>query len=214
VLADHVPVPAVDERGLSPFDQPGTDAWEPAITQGRQVLADESTGYLVLMDGVWNQASGSSSTSTSTTSSSSSPAPAPAPVPPAPPPPPRPLLMFPAGNMLARIKGGNALVKLSCVAAACDGTVRLQSAPAAQAAAAHAAGDAKGKKKHKAAPVVTYASTNFSLPAGVSQAVDAKLSGAGRQLARRHKRLRVWLNVTLANTTPATISSRALTLTF
>ncbi|HXB65708.1 MAG TPA: hypothetical protein VNV42_12635 [Solirubrobacteraceae bacterium] len=212
VLSDKVPVPAVDERALLVLDQAGTDAWAPAITQGQQVLADEQTGYLVLMDAVWNPAPSATPIAT--------PTPTPAPTPKSSAAPPVPTLSFPAGA-LARIKGTGALVNLDCgAAAACDGTVRIQSAPGGQAAAVLKAARAAGHKghkrtaKHHKSAVITYASGSFSLAAGQSQAVDAKLSSTGKQFARKHKRLKVWVVVTLSNTTPAKVSSQAVTLKF
>ncbi len=206
VLADKVPVPAVDERALSVFDQAGTDAWAPAITEG-QVLADEATGYLVLMDAVW--------TPTPSSPPVAKPTPTPIPTPiaaPIPTPVAVPTVSFPSAGMLARIKGANALVSLDCGAGtACDGTVSLQSAPTGQIAAV--AARHKGKHRRKS-QVVTYASSSFGLAAGQSQAVDAKLSSAGKQLARRHKRLRVWINVRLTDAKSGQVISHAVTLKF
>jgi pectate lyase len=106
-------------------------------------------------------------------------------------------------------------VSLSCgAAAACDGTLRIQSAPATQAAAAALSAKTSANGKKKRAPVVTYASGTFSLSAGKSGAVAAKLSSAGRRSAHKHRRLKVWLNVTLGDSTAAKVVSHAVTLTF
>ncbi|HVR06028.1 MAG TPA: hypothetical protein VMS02_08295 [Solirubrobacteraceae bacterium] len=218
VLAQHVPVPAADERSLSVLDQPGTDAWEPAMTQGKQELADEQTGYLVLMDALWSPtgtapAGGGPPANTPQTPAKTT---TPTPTPIVNPAPPTPILSFPVGGALASIKHGHVAVTLGCGAgASCQGTVRLQSQPAGQAGAVARLAKRGGKKKHKRKPaVVTYASGNFDLAAGSSQAVAAKLSGSGKQLARRHEHRTVWINVTLTDTTPAQVSSHAVTLTF
>jgi hypothetical protein len=214
VLESGVPIPAVDEKGGSIFEEP-TDFDEfPAMQLGGTQLAGDPRGFQLAMDAVWNPVGSSpTATPTSTTTATSTPTSASTPT------PALPTLGFPVGT-LAHIKGANALVDLSCGAsAACDGTVRLQSAPAGQAGAVgtiakNGAKKQKKDRKKKQAPVVTYASGSFNLAAGKTQAVDAKLSSSGKTLARRHKRLKVWINVTLSNTTPAKVSSRAVTLTF
>lgn len=207
VLADKVPVPAVDERALSVFDQAGTDAWAPAITEGQQVLADEATGYLVLMDAVWTPTPSSPPVAKPTPTPTPTPIAAPGPTPVA-----VPTVSFPSAGMLARIKGANALVSLDCGAdTACDGTVSLQSARAGQIAAVAARGKGKNRRKSQ---VVTYASGSFGLAGGQSQAVGAKLSSAGKQLARKHKRLRVWINVGLTDAKSGNVISHAVTLKF
>jgi hypothetical protein len=205
VLEDGVPVPAADETTLSPTnDQPATEIEEPAMQDnGQPQLADDGTGYLVAMDGVW-------------VPNSTAPTP-PTPTPPAPVPVPpvvngagtllTPLFSFPSASTLARVSGNNALVQLACGAggAACKGTLSIQSAKARGGAGAHIAGAAK---------VVTYASGSFALTAGEHQAVKAKLSRMGRSLASRHKRLKVWINVTLNGASTPTIMSRQVTLRF
>jgi hypothetical protein len=207
VLADEVPVPAVDEHALSVFDQAGTDAWAPAITAGQQVLADEATGYLVLMDAVWTPTPSAPPVSNPNPTPISTPIAAPSPTPMV-----VPTVSFPSAGTLARIKGANALVSLDCGAGtACDGTVSMQSAPTGQIAAV--AARRKGKKRRNS-QVVTYASGSFDLAAGQSQAVGAKLSSAGKQLARKHKRLRVWINVRLTNAKSGKVISHAVTLKF
>jgi hypothetical protein len=203
VLEDGVPVPAADETTLSPENnQPGVDIEEPAMQEtGQPQLADDGLGYLVAMDGVW-------------VPNSTAPTP-PTPMPPAPVPPGvngagtllTPLFSFPSASTLAHVSGNNALVQLACGAggAACKGTLRIQSAKARGGAGAHIAGAGK---------VVTYASGSFALTAGEHQAGKAKLSRMGRSLASRHKRLKVWINVTLNGASTTTIMSRQVTLRF
>lgn len=205
VLEDGVPVPAADETTLAPeYDQPTLDVEEPAMQDnGVPQLADDGTGYLVAMDSVWVPQSPG--------------APTPGPNPTAPGPNPTapstagglgltPVFSFPSTGTPARVSGQNALVDLACGAtgAACHGAVSLQSAPA-HATGAHAASKSK---------VTTYARGSFSLTAGQTHAVKAKLSGTGRTLAREHKRLKVWINVTLSGTTPAKVMSREVTMRF
>jgi hypothetical protein len=205
VLEDGVPVPAADETSLSPVnDQPATEIEEPAMQDnGQPQLADDGTGYLVAMDGVW-----------SPTPATTAP---PAPTPPTPGPagpvvqgagaPLMPRFSFPATSTLARVTGNNALVKLGCGAggAACQGTLSIQSARARGGSGAHVA---------RAAKVITYASGSFALTAGQQHAVKARLSGAGRTLAAGHRRLKVWLNVTLTGGSTPTIVSRQVTIKF
>ncbi|MGO9975391.1 MAG: hypothetical protein ACLP01_21840 [Solirubrobacteraceae bacterium] len=115
-----------------------------------------------------------------------------------------PELRFPAGGTLARISGNNALVNLACGAggATCDGTVSIQSA---EAKGAHAA--ASGR-----ATVTTYASATFSLAAGAQKAIKTQFSQAGKTLARHHRSVKVWINVTLKDST--TVTSHQVTLRF
>lgn len=219
VLEAGVPIPAVDEKNLGILEQP-TDYDEfPAMTLGGTQLAGDPRGYQLLMNAVWDQSSGGgggggTTGGGGTGGGKATPTPTPTPAP-----APTPELVFPASTPLAQIKGDNAVVHLGCgAAAACDGTVRLQSAPVGQTSAlARSAGKKQrkrgaGKKKKK--PVTTYASGSFELAAGASQGVPVKLSSSGRQLAHKHNRRKVWVNVTLTNTTPATVSSHAITLRF
>lgn len=210
VLEDGVPVPAADETSLSPEnDQPALELEHPAMQEtGTPQLADDGTGYLVAMDGVWEP--------TSTPAPNPGPGPNPNPTPnPTPNPNPTlapypggptsttPLFSFPTGKTLARVTGNNAVVQMGCGAggAACDGTVRIQSAKT-QGSGAHIA---------RVAKIVTYASGRFALTAGKNQPVKAKLSGAGRRLASHHKTIRVWINVTLSG---GKVVSRQVTLRF
>lgn len=220
VLEAGVPIPAVDEKSLNILEEPDDFDEFPAMTQGNIQLAGDPIGYQLLMDAVWDETAaangGGGGGGGANAGGKATPAPTPTPTPVV---TPKPELVFPTGAPLAQVRGNNAIVHLGCGAtAACDGTVRLQSAPAGQASAVarlarHGPGKRKQKKKHRA-PVVTYASASFSLAAGASQGVAAKLSSNGRQLAHRHKRMRVWVNVTLTNTSPAQVTSRPVTLVF
>ena len=210
MLESGVPIPAVEEKA-SLLDEPSDYDEFPAMQLGGIQLAGDPRGYQLLMDAHMDQAVSSPPPSTTSTPT---PIPAPAQIPK----PPQnvaaaPTLSFSAGT-LARIKGANALVHLSCgAAAACDGTVRLQSAPAGQASAMGTTARKGGKNKNKA-PVVTYASGSFSLAAGKSQSVSAKLSASGKTLARRHKRVKVLVQRHPHPIPPAKVSSHAVMLTF
>ena len=197
VLEDGVPVPAADETTVSPEnDQPGLDLEEPALQQnGQTQLADDGLGYLVAMDAVWQPAA--------TSGSNPSPNPLPILTPSA-----TPLFRFPTTGTLARVTGNHALIQAACGpgGAACDGKVSIQSARAASRSA-HIAREAKAK-------VVTYATGSFALSAGKQQAVKAKLSGAGRTLASKHKSMKVWINVTLTGGSSPTVMSKQVTLRF
>ena len=227
VLAPNVPVPAVDDTGLAVLDQPGTDVEEPALLTSQQTqLADADTGYLVAMDSTWVPQAGSSPTPTPSVMSSPPPATthtmttppttqsvmptAPAPV---------PTLTFPTAATLARVSGQDALLRLGCSAggATCEGNVAVQSAEAPGGATTASAAKAKPKKakpKKSKPKLVTYATGSFDIAAGHSGSVKAKLSSAGRTAAHGHRRVKVWINVTLAGTSPAKVVSHQVTLRF
>jgi hypothetical protein len=101
----------------------------------------------------------------------------------------------------ARLKGRTATLPLECVGAAdCAGTVRIQSRPAAGATASAA---------RKKAETVTYASGAFSIGAGLTGSVRAKLSSAGRKAVRHHRALRAYANATFAD---GSVTSTKITL--
>jgi len=233
VLEDGVPVPAVNETAEPIDDQASLYAYAPAIQANQTLLADAGVGYLVTMDGLWNPPAAttapSGTTTTPTTGTTPTPsgtgAPAPtggptptvtqmhAPNPLTPTSPMTPILSFPAVAHLATVSGHNAVVRLACGGAPCAGTVRIQNeAPAGTAAARAATAGAAAKQKPKRSALITYASGSFSLGAGQSKAITAALSASGRKLARSHKRMKVFVNVTLSGST--TSSSRSLTLRF
>lgn len=200
ILEAGVPIPALDEKSLNILEEPSDYDEFPAMQPGVAQLAGDPRGYQLLMDATWTPPSASTPTSTPTTPATPAPAKQTA--------QPIPTISFPTSG-LARVKGKDALVKLSCgQAAACDGTVRLQSAPAAGAAGARVA-----KKSKKKAKVVTYASGGFAIAAGKSQSVNAKLSGEGSKLARGHARRKVWVNVTLSGASGKSYS-RSVTISF
>ena len=103
-----------------------------------------------------------------------------------------------------KIEGHNALVNVGCNAAPCDGTVTVTGPRVATGAADVAT----------ASSAVTYASGTFNLAAGASSAVPATLTSKGRVLARKHKKLKVTITVTLTNLSPAKTFTRSLRLKF
>jgi hypothetical protein len=111
-------------------------------------------------------------------------------------------VVFPAQTV--NVSGGAANVGVDCSLAPCSGTITITGAPAT-------AGDVATGAKSK---TVTYASGKFSLAAGKSSKVPAKLTGKGRTLARGHKRLKVTITVKLTNLSPAKTFKRTLQLRF
>jgi len=127
-----------------------------------------------------------------------------------------PALTFPTTATLARVSGNRAILDLGCTAggATCEGSVAVQSGEAPGAATTARAAKAKTKSKTKKPKLVTYATGSFNIAAGQTGSVKAKLSSAGRTAAHGHKRMKVWINVTLAGTSPAKVVSHQVTLRF
>jgi hypothetical protein len=98
---------------------------------------------------------------------------------------------FPRRGKLLRVSGRNALVALTCTTGqgACDGAVAIQSA------GAHST-SAKSR-------VTTYAVGAYSLGAGEAHTFRLRLSRTGRSLARRHRTMTVWINVSMAGSSVA-----------
>jgi len=103
-----------------------------------------------------------------------------------------------------RVTGNNALVRVDCANAPCDGTVTVAGPPVATKAVAAA----------RALKSVTYASGTFKLAAGASNQVPAKLTSKGRALARKHKKLKVTITVKLTNLSPIKTLTRSVLLKF
>jgi hypothetical protein len=101
------------------------------------------------------------------------------------------------------VAGHNALVRVDCNKAPCDGTVTVTGPPVAATAVAA-----------RASKSVTYASGAFKLPAGASAQVRAKLTSKGRALARKHKKLKVKIVVRLTKLSPIKTFARTVQLTF
>ena len=88
----------------------------------------------------------------------------------------------------ARVSGGQALIALVCnLTRACDGRLLLQNQQGKVAAAALAS-----PKRQ-----VTYAKASFSIGAGKSETIEAKLKKAGKRLLENRKSAKVWLNIEL-----------------
>jgi hypothetical protein len=82
-------------------------------------------------------------------------------------------------------------VPLTCVGEAdCTGTLKIQSRPASGGTAA---------RKSKRAKTITYASSSFSVGAGLTGSVKAVLSKAGRKAVGRHRSVRAYANVRFAD---------------
>jgi hypothetical protein len=102
--------------------------------------------------------------------------------------PATPQLTIPA---VGRIKGNAARVSIHCVSSTdCAGALRIQNLAAPGAALA-----AKARKPK----TITYASGSFSIRAGKSVSVIAKLSNAGMGAIKGHNSLRAYANATLAD---------------
>jgi hypothetical protein len=105
------------------------------------------------------------------------------------------------------IIGTNGAVPMGCTLAPCSGGVTIQNLPPPRTAGDRATAASTTRR-------VTYASGHFSLAAGKSASVPAKLTTAGRTLARNHTRRTVYIVATLTNVKPARTLSRSLTLRF
>jgi hypothetical protein len=102
------------------------------------------------------------------------------------------------------VKGNNALVNVGCENAPCDGTVTITGPRVGKTAARVA----------KASKPVKYASGKFSLAAGASSKVPAKLTSKGHALARKHKKLKVTITIKLTNLSPVKTFTRSVRLKF
>jgi hypothetical protein len=97
----------------------------------------------------------------------------------------------------ARVRGRNAVVPLVCQSPQeCAGLLKLQSTPVAGAASA-----GRGRRKRR----VTYAKARFTIAAGRTRKVEARLTKAGRRLVRRRKRPRVFANVIVSGKPPLSV---------
>jgi hypothetical protein len=118
---------------------------------------------------------------------------------------------FPVEEKGVHIKRHRAIVELSCASSSpCSGRVSLQSAPApghVDSASAH-------KLDSKQRRLVSYATGDFALTAGGSKSIPLELSAAGRRLARRHRTLDVWVQVSVSTPKPAATHSDVRTLRF
>ena len=120
-----------------------------------------------------------------------------------PPPPPvvtpigsTPTVTF--GGGAPAVKGGAVHLKLGCgAAAACKGTIAVESQPPAGAAASDS----------KRSATIVYAKGPFSLAAGAQGSVKVPLTGKGRAAARGHKRTKVFIDVSIAAGSSTTSTS-------
>ena len=93
------------------------------------------------------------------------------------------------GGKVGRIRGGRALIPLVCRSASeCAGVLKLQSRRAAGATATAARARTR-----------TYGKARFRVAAGKSKQIRVRLNRVGKRLVRRRKRVRVYVNMTLAS---------------
>ncbi len=168
ILSDEVPIPAINETGsgLAPNELPSDNVEFPAFLQGQTADDSGTVGYQLDMNADWT---------------SGTPAPAPAPTP-----APAPKLSIGTGTPI--IKGGDIHLKLGCAtAAACSGSVAIESQPPTTAAAV-------SRTQRRSA--VIYAKGSFQLSAGADQSIAAPLTSEGRAAERGHKRVKVYIVAT------------------
>ncbi len=92
----------------------------------------------------------------------------------------------------ATVRRDTAAIRLRCTAAACKGTVRIRNRSASGAGA-------RGK-------LITYATGSFSLRAGATGSVAARLSADGRRVLKHRRSLKAYAVVTLS--TRRTVSAQ------
>lgn len=241
VLEEHVPVPAAanvtehekvpsfeEEEGVTIPEkeievQPHTLVADPALqTDGQSGSAEIGKGFLVLMDFTFTETpgaptfvqllsglirtSGSQITgSGSTTPGSSASTPGLSPTPHA-----VPKVSLATGGRAVRVKADTVFVHLACSATApCDGTLRLRNTTESLLAI-----PAEHKHKRTKGAAITYAVGRFAMKPGSTATVKLKLTHAGRTLARRHRRRKVWLAAALSGVTPSPSWQKPLKLRF
>jgi hypothetical protein len=168
---DGVPIPVVDYtgRGLPVNAQPSDNVHWPEYVQGQTDLAGGYLGYQLDMNADWV-----SGTST---------------------PPPKPTVTAPKptvsfASLKPAVKHGKTYLGLGCgKGAACSGTIAVENRPLAGAAAA--------SKKTKSNSTVIYAQGSFKLAAGKHATVAVPLKAKGRAAANGHRRLTVYIDITM-----------------
>jgi len=196
VLESGVPIPAIDElpSGLPPNEQPSDSILWPAYLQGQTAVMGGYDGYQLDMNADWVESAGS-----------------PGPPPTAPPPPTvsvgsvAPTVTL--GSAKPTVKHGEVTMGLDCgAAAACDGTIAIVNRPSAQPLAA-----VESAKKPK---TVVYARGQFSLKAGADGTVGAPLTAEGKAVARKHKKLTVYIDISVGSGTSARTTAKKVALRF
>jgi hypothetical protein len=189
---DGVPIPVVDYtgRGLSVNALPSDNIHWPAYVQGQTDLAGGYYGYQLDMSADW-------------VSGSSTPPPKPSVIVPKPTViVPKPTVSF--ASLKPEVRHGKTYLGLGCgKGAACSGTIAIENRPLAGAAAA-------SKGKTKSTPTVIYAQGSFKLAAGKHATVAVPLKAKGRAAASGHKRLTVYIDITMGTHK----QSKKLTLRF
>lgn len=108
----------------------------------------------------------------------------------------------------ARIVNGRAVLPLVCnLNQVCRGLLRLQNRAVGAARPPSSAAERRQGKRR----TITYAQTAFKIPAGKKKTLKATLRAAGKRLLKRHRRARVWLNVSFKGTS-ATVPPKKITL--
>jgi hypothetical protein len=112
------------------------------------------------------------------------------------PPNPNPVVPHPTPSLLAGtaqgvVRSNTVIIPLTCATALCIGQAQLQNFEANNAAVAASKGSAR-KRKH-----VTYATGSFRIAPGKTLKIKLKLTQAGRQYFRTHRRATLWLNAAL-----------------
>jgi hypothetical protein len=196
VLESGVPIPAIDElpSNLAPNEQPSDSILWPAYVQGQTEVMGGYDGYQLDMNADWVESAGS-----------------PGPPPTTPPPPTvtvggsKPTVTL--GSAKPTVKDNKVTMRLGCgAAAACDGTIAIESQPLAQAAAA-----SESAKKPK---TIVYAKGTFSLKAGAKGTVGAPLTTEGKAAAHKHKKLTVYIDIAVGNGAAAKTTSKKVTFRF
>ncbi len=186
VLQSGVPIPAIDElpSGAPPNEQPSDSILWPAYVQGQTAVMGGYDGYQLDMNADWVQSGGS----------------------PGPPPttPPAPTVTI--GSSKPTVKGNKVTMQLDCgTAAACDGTVAIENKPLAQATAA---------SKSTKPKTIVYAKGTFNLKAGTDGTVGAPLTSKGKTAAHKHKKLTVYIDITVGSGSSTKTTSKKVTLRF
>lgn len=104
----------------------------------------------------------------------------------------------------AKVKGGKALLKLTCPGPGdCTGNLKLTARQVIKP-------KKKGKKVHKRSRTVTIGKNKFSVHAGTTATVKVKLNGAGKSLfAQSHGKLKATLSGTHITKTTVTLKGKA-----
>ncbi len=200
ILAPGVPIPAFDTGNYTnngPFD----DVDFPASQPNASIQPSDSFGYVLLMNADWVPGGGGPGSPPGGVPGQSGP----------------PLTFETPAALVRRNQG---IIDLTCaLAAPCVGNLVLQNQPAPGAViipmtslGGGAIGDGVSQATPAASHLITYGRGSFNLPAQASGMVSTRLKPLARRLTRRHRTLRVWVNMTLTSTNPSQVLSGQITL--